>query len=212
MALRALQLGFGAANLSALSATCKTLWVKSEEDEHLFNYHFEKVVGDRFSERPSETENPSKPEAVTESEEPIPATPKAKEFNELIAVEDEMQIAEAVRVNDRVREALGDREFPSTDEYFPVTRRQMKNSWRYLRRALREGPATDVDIEATVAQIADRGIMLEPVLLPSRANQTELLLLVDRKGSMVPFQALADQFLPVSCSVDYPRGAAIATE
>jgi uncharacterized protein with von Willebrand factor type A (vWA) domain len=30
-------------------------------------------------------------------------------------------------------------------DYFPVTRRQMKQSWRYLRRPVREGPLEELD-------------------------------------------------------------------
>lgn len=76
-------------------------------------------------------------------------------------------------------------------EYFPVTRRQMKQNWRYLRRPVREGIPTELDIEATVNQIGQQGVLLEPVLLPPRINQSELLLLIDQDGSMVPFHSLS---------------------
>jgi uncharacterized protein len=78
-----------------------------------------------------------------------------------------------------------------TREYFPVTRRQMKQNWRYLRRPVREGIPTELDIEATVNQIGQQGVLLEPVLLPPRINQSELLLLIDQDGSMVPFHSLS---------------------
>jgi uncharacterized protein with von Willebrand factor type A (vWA) domain len=80
-----------------------------------------------------------------------------------------------------------------TREYFPVTRRQMKQNWRYLRRPVREGIPTELDIEATVNQIGQQGVLLEPVLLPPRINQSELLLLIDQDGSMVPFHSLSRQ-------------------
>src|SRR5438105_1957435 len=67
----------------------------------------------------------------------------------------------------------------------------MKQSWRSLRRLLREGPSTEVNIEATVESVGRLGMLLEPVLVPPYRNRAELLLLIDQGGSMVPFHALA---------------------
>jgi uncharacterized protein with von Willebrand factor type A (vWA) domain/WD40 repeat protein len=93
--------------------------------------------------------------------------------------EDEVQVGKAMLANQI-----------ETGEYFPVTRRQMKQSWRYLRRMLREGPPTELDVEATVKQIGQQGLLLNLVLRPRRINRSELLLLLDQEGSMVPFHSL----------------------
>lgn len=113
--------------------------------------------------------------------EPRPIAPTSALPPELIGkMEDELQVAQVVRQGN-VR----------GDEYFPVTRRQMKQLWRYFRRPLREGPPTELDVEATVNQIGRQGLLLEPILVPRRVNRTEMLLLIDQDGSMVPFQALS---------------------
>ncbi|MGB7442862.1 MAG: hypothetical protein WA919_17490, partial [Coleofasciculaceae cyanobacterium] len=80
-------------------------------------------------------------------------------------------------------------------EYFPVTKRQMKQSWRYLRRPVREGAPVELDIEATVDKLGRNSILLEPVLVPRRINRTDLVLIVDQEGSMVPFHALSRQLI-----------------
>lgn len=80
-------------------------------------------------------------------------------------------------------------------EFFPVTRRQMKQSWRHLRRPVREGRATELDIEETVSQIGRQGMLLDPVLVPPRVNRLELLLLIDQDGSMIPFHALSERLV-----------------
>ena len=85
--------------------------------------------------------------------------------------------------------------FLKPTEFFPITRRQMKQSWRYLRRPVREGPRKELDIQATVEKLGRQGFLLAPVLMPSRVNQTELLLLCDIEGSMVPFHGLTQRFL-----------------
>ncbi|MBV6628018.1 MAG: hypothetical protein KI793_34720 [Rivularia sp. (in: Bacteria)] len=83
--------------------------------------------------------------------------------------------------------------FIQISEYPPLTRRQMKQSWRYLRRMLREGVPTELDVEATVDSISKQGVLLEPVIVPRRVNRSKLLLLLDLDGSMMPFQNLSNQ-------------------
>jgi hypothetical protein len=80
-------------------------------------------------------------------------------------------------------------------EYFPVTKRQMKQSWRSLRRLVREGVPIELDVEATVAKMGRESILLEPVLMPPRSNRTDLVLLIDQEGSMVPFHELSRQLV-----------------
>jgi uncharacterized protein with von Willebrand factor type A (vWA) domain len=71
----------------------------------------------------------------------------------------------------------------------------MKQAVRYLRRLQRAGPRKVLDVPATVDRIGREGLLIEPVLVPLRTNQAQLILLVDRDGSMVPFHALADQLV-----------------
>ena len=99
------------------------------------------------------------------------------------AMEDEVQVVQIL---------LSDR-FSSNTEFLPITRRQMKQSWRYLRHSIREGPPVELDIEATVEQVARQGSFLNPVLMPRYVNRTELLLLIDRDGSMIPFHSLSQR-------------------
>lgn len=83
--------------------------------------------------------------------------------------------------------------FIQITEYPPLTRRQMKQSWRYLRRMLREGVPTELDVEGTIERISRQGVLLEPVIVPRRVNRSKLLLLIDQDGSMMPFQNLSHQ-------------------
>jgi len=196
--LTALQKGFGTRDRTALADLCRSLWVKSNDEEHLFNYHFNQVITEDiqtptipdhlqpepFSTAPSPPPTESKPE---------PSSPSVPVSQDLMEVEDEIRVAEAVQVATRREDEVRHNRFLQSDEYFPVTRRQMKQSWRYLRRFVRAGLATEVDVEATIAQIGQQGICLDPVMMPSRVNRTELVLLIDQKGSMVPFHALGER-------------------
>ena len=205
--LHALQGGFGVADEAALKRLCQALWVKSTEDARLFEYHFKQVMAqsainksvstseqhhstDFYKDllaKKSETEADSDSSSTATSSDTTFAT-ASPEF--VIETDDEVQVAQAVKAAD-IAEEITDRNFLLTSDYFPVTRRQMKQSWRYLRRPVREGIATELDIEATVNQIGQQGVLLEPVLVPRRVNRTELLLLIDQDGSMVPFHGLS---------------------
>ena len=97
-------------------------------------------------------------------------------------IKDEVQVA-------RIRRAI------TTGDYFPVTRRQMKQSWRYLRRMVREGPPTELDMDATVQAIGRQGMMLKPVFVPRRINRARVILLLDQEGSMAPFHGLSQRLV-----------------
>ncbi|NJP12494.1 MAG: VWA containing CoxE family protein, partial [Leptolyngbyaceae cyanobacterium RU_5_1] len=71
--------------------------------------------------------------------------------------------------------------------YFPASRRTMTYTWRYLRRPIADGPATLLDVEATVEQAARQGFYLAPAYRRREVNHAHLLLLIDQEGSMIPF-------------------------
>jgi uncharacterized protein len=76
---------------------------------------------------------------------------------------------------------------------FPITYREVAQAWRRLRRPLREGPRTELDIEATIANRCRSGITSAVVLRPRRRNRVRALVLVDRQGSMAPFHRLSEE-------------------
>ncbi|MBD2772580.1 hypothetical protein [Iningainema tapete] len=123
------------------------------------------------------------------SYKPIPPESQLSDFlsSELIKqIDDEVQILRTGT------QSVGTEDISnSVAAYFPVSRRQMKQSWRYLRCLVREGPVVELDLIATVNQIGRQGILLNPVLVPRRINRTQLLLLVDQDGSMLPFHTIS---------------------
>jgi uncharacterized protein len=78
--------------------------------------------------------------------------------------------------------------FLHTDEYFPVTRRQMGVAWQYLRRKESGRIINEVDIEATVKNVSKEGIFLEPTYRRAIENRSDnLIFFADVRGSMTPF-------------------------
>ena len=195
--IKALQNGFGLPDHASLARLCKTLWIKSADEERIFDYQFERlfplsVVNKSASLRSQSATDQHEASPVTSASEGS-STPVSSTTSELtLAVgDDEVQVANAMQKMMADGSDLDHSSFIQTDEYFPITRRQMKQSWRYLRRLVREGPAVELDVDATLNNVGRHGLLLEPVLVPHRTNRVELLLLIDQGGSMVPFHALS---------------------
>ena len=138
--LCALQGGFGIADRDTLKRLCRTLWVKSDDDGHVFDYHFEQVMAQSIEkDLPSEDE-PLSREAETKSSSASSKqrSQSAKSFSTptpepMLQVEDDVQVAK-VMSQAASKDETAYSQFIQTDEYLPVTRRQMKQSWRYFRR------------------------------------------------------------------------------
>lgn len=109
-------------------------------------------------------------------------------------IDEPVQVVQAIRHYQSSSSEINYPRSGSLTEYFPVTRRQMKQNWRQLRRLVREGPPQDLDLPA-VAKLSREGILLEPVLVPRRSNRAEIALLIDQGGSMVPFHSLSRQLI-----------------
>jgi uncharacterized protein with von Willebrand factor type A (vWA) domain len=201
--LRAMQAGIGLADSHSLRQLCKALWVKSEEDELLFDRLFDEMLAQPIA--PHETETPEVPPKASEegTSEPAPEAPQtesAPPAENWPSPEISLQTSEPTGIVQAIRYGqhhldLERPKYSPLNEYFPVTRRQMKQSWRYLRRSVREGPPVELDVEATVQKISREGMFREPVLLPRRSNRAEIVLLIDQDGSMVPFHALSRQLI-----------------
>jgi uncharacterized protein len=204
--VRSLEAGFGVSNCEELEQLCCMLWAKSEEENRLIRRLFGEMwkqmeslpVNSDFSTQEnfpvSEENYESSPIATPTTEEPSFDEPLPDLETSPSITPEPVQAVQAVRSSRSDREMKRPRYMLLT-EYFPVTKRQMKQCWRYLRRPVRQGVPTELDMEATVAKIGREGILLQPVMMPPRINLTDLVLLIDQEGSMVPFHDLSRQLV-----------------
>jgi uncharacterized protein len=204
-AVRGLQAGFGQPDRAALRRLCAALWVKSPDDERLFAAHFDAELAGAVTDEAGAALPPAKLQAPGEmTQRPVDVDVERPPADQELAV----QLAALARqVDDEVQAAAtlaqitsGDTEAAAAryllmSDYLPVTKRQMKQSWRTLRQPVREGPLEEVDVEATIDHICRDGFLVEPVRVPRRTNRAELVLLADRQGSMVPFHALGRRLI-----------------
>jgi uncharacterized protein with von Willebrand factor type A (vWA) domain len=207
--VRSLQAGFGVESRQELEQLCCTLWAKSNDESRLIRRLFEQMwkqidaTPSHFLQGSYRRETAIHPITdvdviITTKSDHSSESTSSSELEEppslTLEMDEPVQVVQAVRHSRRDSELKRPR-YSLLTEYFPVTKRQMKQSWRYLRRPVREGVATELDVQATVEKMGREGFLLEPVLVPPRTNRTDLVLMIDQEGSMVPFQALSRQLV-----------------
>lgn len=163
--LRSLQAGFGIGTRQELEQLCCLVWAKSEEESRLIRRLFEQMW--RYSPDTADQPKPSSPSP--ESEDSSAKIPESEPLPELEPqpnlTPEPVQAVQAVRSSGRERELRRPR-YSLLTEYFPVTRRQMKQTWRYLRRPVREGIPTGLaDIEAPPYLSEEQDLSLQGLYL-----------------------------------------------
>ncbi|MGK7871760.1 MAG: GUN4 domain-containing protein [Xenococcaceae cyanobacterium] len=219
--LKAWKQGFHCSTYRELQQLCCRLWAKSPEEQKRIEDYFERYLA-QF-ESPAESTKPVLPDfsKSTPKTRPLPQqTPPGSKVRQPVVTNrprggssEDLQVAQAVPRRLPEQRQIPPGSFVLPGKSYPVTRRQMQYGWRSLYQPTREGEPTELDMVATVEQIAKQGILLEPVLLPSLINRTELLLLVDGSNSMVPFHPLPEQLVETTqqqghfsrCQVRYFR-------
>ncbi len=87
-------------------------------------------------------------------------------------------------------------QFLHTDEYFPVTRRQMVKGWQFLRLKEKSDGREGIDVPETIKQVAREGLFLNPVYKTGERNREDtLLIFADYRGSMTPFHELTTRLI-----------------
>ncbi|MFC9356447.1 VWA domain-containing protein [Rhodococcus sp. NPDC057014] len=185
----ALRAGFGWSSRRELREVCSALWAKSHEERAVVAALFEQhVVADWSLDLA-----PKGPVEAGAS----PAEESGVEPDGLPLPSPELEMAATAPATTSMGRLppLGFSEMPALPyehvflPQYPVRFREVAQTWRRLRRPARDGPATELDVDATVARSANLGLMSPPVLRPPRRNRARLLLLVDRQGSMTPFHS-----------------------
>lgn len=182
----ALRAGFGWTSRESLQDLCNALWAKSRREQEVLSALFEQLAPDLDDWQYS-----------LEEAEVMPATDEQTEKSELDAQRANKAIPKTQSRGGLPPISLADvqvseRPFVFVPQ-FPLTYREIAQTWRRLRRPVRTGAPTELDIEGTIARRSRLGVATTLVLQPRRRNVARLLLLVDRQGSMDPFHQFCDE-------------------
>ncbi|MCL1472928.1 SUMF1/EgtB/PvdO family nonheme iron enzyme [Argonema antarcticum] len=203
-------------NYDELKTRCQQLWGKTQKDQKKIGEAFDKDIKPIF-EREIQT-------AITEKQSSNPSNFSQSSQTDLPTETQPQNISkqngfiqENIDIDTKVVTAIPQPKKPQqkyilNDEYFPLSRVQLVQGWRSLRKSLRRGKEDEVDIPGTVKRICQENIV-ELVYYPSRENQAELLLLIDQSDSMIPFYTIAERLVKTaegifkSCQVFYFRNS-----
>ena len=200
----ALRAGFGLSSRAELRDLCVHLWAKSPAEADVVRAAFANLAdADLLADWstadvavPEPVRPDLQPELVPndDDDKAAPALADAVETG----MEESAKAGALSHLNhdldfdlDNLRTKAVDRGLVLVPQY-PLTAREVAQAWRHLRRPVRSGPAMELDVEATIAARARRGVATLPVLVPRRRNAVRLLMLIDRQGSMTPFHGYVD--------------------
>lgn len=179
-------------DLNAVKSALKLLWCSSRSQRSQFEPIWDEVVAATATlERPEAKEPLSQTDRLPQKSKPENVSPP-EPINQLPAqIENlvEQQAAPEMAIQP-VRAPFTPAEVEDSADlnaYWPISRRSMSYTWRYLRRPVAQGAATIFDVAATVQAVARDGFYLAPVLRCREQNQARLVLLIDQNGSMMPF-------------------------
>ncbi|MDJ0898912.1 MAG: VWA domain-containing protein [Xenococcus sp. MO_188.B8] len=205
--------GFQPQDFEQLQVLCRRLWVKSLADQQKFIDYFKKYektwsdisLQDSISEFIQEQDAESEEQQHTKTDLDIDiseqkqnkTTPEYKKLKN-----NGNEVGQAVPTLPPNKKIPSGR-FNLNQNYFPLNLRNLKQGWRYLRTPQRQGAAKELDLRATIKQVSQQGIFLEPVLRPSLLSNTELVLLIDQSNSMMPFAPLVKQLNNAALNEDH---------
>ncbi|MBR8827661.1 MAG: hypothetical protein DSM107014_07085 [Gomphosphaeria aponina SAG 52.96 = DSM 107014] len=181
LAIKTIQARIELKDLERVQRFLCLVWVKSSEEQIIFNEKFEDLVKPELEKRLQEANEPSS----TDHKDSQNQTKKDKKPSITSRSSSDLSSEqEPIKLRFRQRYNLIPR--------LPITRREMTEIWRNLRVVKREGVPEDLDVAGTINQICKVGFFLRPVLQPRRQNQVKLVLLIDHQGSMTPFDLLIE--------------------
>lgn len=217
-AIETIQTKVGLENTARVKELCRLLWAKSREDQELFDGAFAELIEPQLQTistpeptPPTRTIPPSTPpqpltnspetpppQPLTTSAETPPPQPEPQPQPERgKKLEPQMErvtlpsrtVSQSFVLTTEITEEL---HYYQLTPSLPMSRRDMAGVWRQLRRPQRVGVPEELDVEGTINSICRTGLFLRPVLRPRRRNQANLMVLVDRQGSMAPFAPLIE--------------------
>lgn len=179
---QALRAGFGWTSREALRDLCCALWAKSKPEQETVAALFDQFRITSW-ELPELEDFPVFPARIQSAQRAPQARPD-DEIHEPIVTQETKGGLPPIFI---YKGDLPESHFVLTP-IFPLTYRETAQAWRRMRQPVRQGPAIELDLEATIQRRCRRGAVAEVALRPRRTNRARLLLLVDCQGSMTPFQ------------------------
>lgn len=197
-ALTALRAGYGLGSRDELLWLCQALWARNQEEERIIELlfrHLPTPTSEEVSKAFPQQQVYRNDDFITEKKPPQSKSGSEKQIQEE-SNEAGLDLSSNIQFVGSTEEGLGlPRANINSDplETFILAERDiipLRNLiiiWRRFRKALRTGPKLEIDVNATLDLKCRTGLLTSPVLIPARRNQARLTILIDVKGSMLPW-------------------------
>jgi hypothetical protein len=182
-ALQAIEGGWGIQDVNALKKLLRSLWCHSLAQQDHLEVIFRSISAEESQEEARSREIRSESSSPAKNPPPVPSVEQVPSMVESPTPAPEFSLL-PVKSSINLLEQTEDRDFKA---YYPISRRYMVYSWRYLRRMVADGREDVLDVEGTIAKVCEQGFFLEPKYSRREQNHADLLLLIDQEGSMTPF-------------------------
>lgn len=199
---------------------CARLWLKSENQEEAFRRLFEKeaireiqllrkklqhiqLQQQRIEKKTPENKPPERKERL-ENRDTDTQRSYAERLEE--AVKEEKKQAQYVTEEVKIQFAQNDqlieqkdhkmaytKQFLMSNNYHPISEREMKQNLRFLRNKIAVGESQEVDMTATIEKVAKKAVFENVVFQPKYENKLQLLIFIDIGSSMIAFHHLGKQ-------------------
>ncbi|WP_414587358.1 hypothetical protein [Scytonema sp. PCC 10023] len=188
---QSLEAGFGWSSKEALRDLCNSLWAKSRQEQEILTALFNQLVpkNEDWQLSSVQAEKDFDADATDSSKKEQHRDVQEHQEREETPVIEPRSGLPAISFKDV---QLSERRFIFVPQ-FPLTYREVAQTWRRLRRPVRVGAATELDVDSTIARRCQQGIAASVVLRPRRRNVARLLLLLDRQGSMTSFHRFCEE-------------------
>lgn len=193
-ALGAMRSGFGLCEASELRWLCETLWCRDDEDRRALAEVFDRAArwgGDSAKMQADELLHGKRGAASDASTKSSPGGPKQGASPRRTAASPEPRFAAPEESGTGIPQPTITLTSAETFILTPrplIPQRALTVIWRRFRRARREGPAVELDVEATIEAQCREGYLTAPAMLPARRNQARLVLLLDVSPSMAAWR------------------------
>jgi hypothetical protein len=215
--LQALAGGFGLESKEALLFLCQKLWLKNLKETPRFNsivvqhiqeeitYFERKEIKDKsiknevkepFTNKGKQSnklpDNKNTDTKLPKAEEAKPDNETVKEQGPTVtlSIEDVTQSSSSAP-SASTKESRPEERFILSGSYLALRKRDAETSWRFLRQEKVRTKSQELDINATINQIAKRGYFESPVYRFGSKNKAGVYILVDHRGSMAAYKVLS---------------------
>ena len=183
-ALQAIEGGWGIQDENALKKLLRSLWCHSLAQQDHLEIIFRSISAEENQEEAKSREIWSESSESSSSSKNTPPVSSGRHVSSMIETSAPEFSLFPIKSPIKLLEQTEDRDFQA---YYPISRRYMVYSWRYLRRMVADGREDVLDVKATIAKVCEQGFFLKPKYSRRERNHADLLLFIDQEGSMTPF-------------------------